>query len=50
MIVLKIDGWQDSYGVAKEIELCKEKSIPIKFLDPKDLDSDKSFEEILICY
>ena len=47
MIVLKIDGWEESYGVSKEIELCREKSIPIIYLDPDYLDSDKSINEIL---
>ncbi|MBT4792337.1 MAG: DUF1937 family protein [Halobacteriovoraceae bacterium] len=47
MIVLKIDGWQESYGVSKEVELCKEKSISVQYLNPLDLDSGKSIEEIL---
>lgn len=46
MIVLKIPGWKKSYGVSKEIELCKERSIPIYYLDPLDLDSDKSIENL----
>ena len=48
MIVLKIDGWKESYGVSKEIELCNEKSIPIKYLDPKDLDSNRTLDEIIL--
>jgi hypothetical protein len=40
MIVLTIDGWQTSYGVTAEIELCRELSIPIKYLNPKELMSD----------
>lgn len=47
MIVLKIDGWKESYGVSKEIELCHEKSIPIKYLDPRHLDSERSIDDIL---
>lgn len=47
MIVLTIDGWRESYGVAKEIELCQERSLPIFYLDPADLDSDLSLEDIL---
>ena len=47
MIVLKIDGWKESYGVTKEIELCQEKSIPVQYLNPEDLDTDKALEEIL---
>lgn len=48
MIVLKIDGWKESYGVGKEIELCLEKSIPIKYLNPEDLDTDKALDNILL--
>lgn len=42
MIVLKIDGWRESYGVKAEIELCQKLEIPIKYLDPKflSLESD----------
>lgn len=47
MIVLKIEGWKSSYGVSKEIELCKEKNIPIYFLNPTDLDTNKKIDEIL---
>lgn len=38
MIVLKIDGWEQSYGVQAEIELCHQLSIPIKYLDPQELE------------
>jgi hypothetical protein len=48
MIVLKIDGWKESYGVRKEIELCLEKSIPIKYLSPEELDTDKDLDNILL--
>lgn len=34
MIVLTIDGWDKSYGVKAEIELCQKLSIPVKYLDP----------------
>lgn len=47
MIVLTIDGWKESYGVAEEIRLCNEKSIPIKYLDPKDLDKSVELNSIL---
>lgn len=47
MIVLTIEGWRESYGVGKEIEICNEKSIPILYLNPKDLDSDLLIEDIL---
>lgn len=39
MIVLKIDGWKESFGVKAEIELCQQLSIPIKYLDPKELEA-----------
>lgn len=38
MIVLKIDGWDKSFGVKAEIELCQKLSIPIKYLDPEALE------------
>jgi hypothetical protein len=38
MIVLKIQGWKDSFGVKAEIELCQRLSIPIKYLNPADLE------------
>ena len=38
MIVLKIDGWRESFGVKAEIELCQQLSIPIHYLDPTPLD------------
>ncbi len=47
MIVLTIDGWKESYGVGKEIEICKEKAIPILYLNPSDLELDKALSEIL---
>lgn len=37
MIVLKIEGWDQSYGVKAEIDLCNQLSIPIKYLDPQHL-------------
>ena len=40
MIVLKIDGWRDSYGVKAEIDLCNQLSIPILYLDPNLLATD----------
>lgn len=36
--VLKIDGWDRSIGVIKEIEYArKERMIPVKFVDPETL-------------
>jgi hypothetical protein len=37
MIVLTMDGWDRSFGVRAEIELCHKLSIPIKYLDPSSL-------------
>lgn len=50
MIVLTIDGWKDSYGVKKEIEICQERSIPILYLNPSDLDTKYSIEKILTSF
>lgn len=47
MIVLTIPGWKESYGVGKEIELCHELSLPIKYLNPISLDNDLTIEECL---
>jgi hypothetical protein len=37
MIVLTIDGWNSSHGVRAELDLCKKLSIPVHYLDPKEL-------------
>lgn len=47
MIVLKIDGWKESYGVRAEIGLCKKLSIPIFYLDPSRLHSDADPRDLL---
>lgn len=39
MIVLKIEGWEQSYGVKAEIDLCNQLAIPIKYLNPDHLES-----------
>lgn len=39
MIVLTIDGWEKSFGVRAEIDLCRELSIPVKYLNPVELES-----------
>ena len=31
--VLTLDGWQESYGVGKEIEFAKRRGIPVKYID-----------------
>ncbi len=33
MVVLKIDGWEKSSGVAGEIEFCKMNNIPVDYWD-----------------
>lgn len=50
MIVLKIDGWKESFGVKAEIELCQKLSIPIKYLDPQHLDEGKEPTSALTDY
>ena len=37
MIVLEIEGWEQSYGVRAEIELGHELGLPIFYLSPEDL-------------
>ena len=39
MIVLKLEGWDKSYGVAREIELCEELGIPVQYLAPNEVGS-----------
>ncbi len=48
MIVLTIDGWEQSYGVRAEIELCEKLSIPVKYLDPAQLDDVASVKRALV--
>jgi len=33
LIVLKLDGWEDSVGVAAEIRIAEEMGIPVSFLE-----------------
>ncbi|MBN20661.1 MAG: hypothetical protein CL678_05170 [Bdellovibrionaceae bacterium] len=40
MIVLQLEGWENSYGVNAEIEFCKKHNIPIYFLN---LDETKTW-------
>jgi hypothetical protein len=47
MIVLTIPGWKESYGVGREIEVCRELNLPIKYLDPSALGTEKSIDECL---
>ena len=34
MIVLKLDGWNESTGVQAEIRIAAEMGIPIEFMEP----------------
>lgn len=34
MIVLMLDGWKESKGIAAEIVLAKELGIPVEFVEP----------------
>jgi hypothetical protein len=36
MLVLKLDGWEESHGIAWEIETARECGIPVEYLDPAD--------------
>lgn len=47
MIVLEIDGWEKSFGVQAEIALCQELSIPVKYLNPKELTDTADPKRIL---
>lgn len=47
MIVLTIPGWKESYGVGEEIKLCHQLNLPVKYLNPEDLDKDISLDECL---
>lgn len=40
LIVLMIDGWQHSFGVAEEIKRAKERGMPIRYLFPADCGVD----------
>lgn len=34
LIVLTLDGWKESYGVAREIEFARDIGIPIEYVSP----------------
>ena len=44
MIVLTIDGWDKSYGVKAEIDLCQKLSIPVNYLDPAHIENGSKLE------
>lgn len=33
LIVYKMEGWEESYGVAREIEFAREHNIPVEYVD-----------------
>lgn len=37
LIVLKLDGWQESKGIKWEIETAEALHIPVSFIDPQEL-------------
>ncbi len=34
MIVVKMDGWQESTGILAEIEMCREMGKPVDYMEP----------------
>lgn len=36
LIVYRMDGWDKSYGVGKEIAYARDNMVPISFLDPEE--------------
>ncbi|MGZ3843762.1 MAG: DUF1937 family protein [Bdellovibrio sp.] len=47
MIVLEIEGWDTSFGVQAEINLCKTVSLPVKYLTPADLEENIPLNSVL---
>ena len=41
MIVLKLDGWEESWGVQQEVKFCKEKGIPIFYYTLEEILMDQ---------
>lgn len=39
MVVVKLDGWEKSYGVQKEIKYCKENEMPIVYVAVNEIDT-----------
>ena len=40
MILIKVEGWQDSWGVRQELEFCQKHNIPVYMIDPDQIDGD----------
>lgn len=36
MVVLELDGWHESKGVAAELEIAKERGLPVTFISVED--------------
>lgn len=47
MIILEIEGWKISFGVKAEIDLCNKLTLPIKYLDPTDLELATEVAQLL---
>lgn len=37
LIVLQLDGWRESRGVAREIEFARDNGIPVEYTEPSDI-------------
>lgn len=37
IVVLKLDGWEESSGVQREITYFRDRKLPVRFLDPSDV-------------
>jgi hypothetical protein len=42
LIVVKLEGWEDSAGVRNELKLARDRNMPIEFLDPAGYGTDNS--------
>ena len=38
MIIVKMSGWEESYGIAQELDFFKKKNLPVVFLDPVSME------------
>lgn len=42
MVLITIDGWQNSWGVQQELKFCHEHKIPVYSMNPNEIHSDLS--------
>lgn len=40
LILITVEGWQDSWGVQQELEFCKDHKIPVYKIDPDQIDGN----------